>query len=44
MVKTLHARTATSEKDFEEYEEESEPNMKSVASRFLDVQAVRKRS
>ena len=28
MVKTLHARTATSEKDFEEYEEESEPNMK----------------
>jgi len=28
MVKTLHARAATSEKDFEEYEGESEPNMK----------------
>ena len=28
MVKTLHARAATSEKDFEEYEEESEPNMR----------------
>ena len=28
MVKTLHARTATSEKDFEEFEEESEPNMR----------------
>ena len=28
MVKTLHARAATGEKDFEEYEGESEPNMK----------------
>ena len=28
MVKTLHARAATSEKDFEDYEEESEPNMR----------------
>jgi LysM repeat protein len=28
MVKTLHARAATGEKDFEEYEDESEPNMK----------------
>jgi LysM repeat protein len=28
MVKTLHARAATSEKDFEGYEEESEPNMR----------------
>jgi len=28
MVKTLRARTATDEKDFEEYEGESEPNMK----------------
>ena len=28
MVKTLHARAATNEKDFEEYEGESEPNMK----------------
>ena len=28
MVKTLHARAATSDKDFEEYEGESEPNMK----------------
>ncbi|MCX6970070.1 MAG: LysM peptidoglycan-binding domain-containing protein [Verrucomicrobia bacterium] len=28
MVKTLHARAAASEKDFEEYEGESEPNMK----------------
>ena len=28
MVKTLHARAATDEKDFEEYEGESEPNMK----------------
>lgn len=28
MVKTLHARAATREEDFEEYESESEPNMK----------------
>jgi len=28
MVKTLHARASASEKDFEEYEGESEPNMK----------------
>ena len=28
MVKTLHARAATSEKDFEDFEGESEPNMK----------------
>lgn len=28
MVKTLHARAAASEKDFEEFEGESEPNMK----------------
>ena len=28
MVKTLHARAAAGEKDFEEYEGESEPNMK----------------
>jgi len=28
MVKTLHARAATSEKEFEEFEEESEPNMR----------------
>ena len=28
MVKSLHARAATSERDFEEYDSESEPNMK----------------